>query len=188
MVIKLTGAQAQEQGIADAKRLPGPSQNGFSFSPKDLTIDMDRMAEDYNEEQMGDIRTSLKATTVEVGGKEQNLFELNTMAPEPKLRKEVESVTNPPSKKLSNGDTGSDRTAQPPHIRKAFESVTKPLRKKFSYGDQVAFIDGKLPIIGEFAGPDNGEGLLVRTATRGEFRVKREDLRHPQGFRGARED
>jgi SPP1 gp7 family putative phage head morphogenesis protein len=77
MVIKLTGAQAQEQGIADAKRLPGPSQNGFSFSPKDLTIDMDRMAEDYSEDQWKDITTAFRSTTVEIGGKEQNLMEVN---------------------------------------------------------------------------------------------------------------
>jgi len=77
MVIKMTKSQAEEKGIADSKALPGPSQNGFSFSPKDLTVDMDRMAEDYTPDQWKDITTAFRSTKVEIGGKEKNLMELN---------------------------------------------------------------------------------------------------------------
>lgn len=77
MVIKMTKSQGEEKGIADSKALPGPSQNGFTFNPKGLTVDVDRMAEDYNEEQMADIRTAFKKTTVEIGGKQQTLLDLN---------------------------------------------------------------------------------------------------------------
>jgi SPP1 gp7 family putative phage head morphogenesis protein len=77
MVIKMTASQAQEKGIADSKALPGPSQNGFTFSPKGLTVDVDRMKEDYTEEQFADIQTAFKKTTVEIGGKQQTLLDLN---------------------------------------------------------------------------------------------------------------
>jgi SPP1 gp7 family putative phage head morphogenesis protein len=77
MVIKMTASQAQEKGIADSKSLPGPSQNGFTFSPKGLAVDVDRMKEDYTEEQFADIQTAFKKTTVEIGGKQQTLLDLN---------------------------------------------------------------------------------------------------------------
>jgi SPP1 gp7 family putative phage head morphogenesis protein len=77
MVIKMTASQAGEQGIADSKRLPGPSQNGFSFNPKGLDVDVDRMKDEYTPEQYADIRAALKSTTVEINGKEQSLLDLN---------------------------------------------------------------------------------------------------------------
>jgi SPP1 gp7 family putative phage head morphogenesis protein len=77
MVIKMTASQAQEKGIADSKALPGPSQNGFTFSPKGLEVDVLSMEKEYTREQAADIQAAFKGTTVEIGGKQRSLWELN---------------------------------------------------------------------------------------------------------------
>jgi len=64
IVIKLTPNQAREQGLADAKRLPGPSQNGFSFDPRNLQPDMDAVREGYEASDWTDFCSSMKSQPV----------------------------------------------------------------------------------------------------------------------------
>jgi hypothetical protein len=78
MVIKMTKSQGEEKGIADSKALPGPSQNGFSFNPKDLTIDMDELTKDLPSDQKTDVLNAFQKTTVAfTDGTTKTLTELN---------------------------------------------------------------------------------------------------------------
>jgi predicted SprT family Zn-dependent metalloprotease len=78
MVIKMTKSQGEEKGIADSKALPGPSQNGFTFNPKDLTIDMDELTKDLPEAQQADVKSAFAKTSVAFpDGTTKTLTELN---------------------------------------------------------------------------------------------------------------
>lgn len=96
-------------------------------------------------------------------------------------------TSNAPTKNQKEISVESEiRIAEKPpqHLVKTFEEGTKPLMKGkgLAYNDEIAFMHGKHPIFGRLWDKDNGQGYLINTRY-GKFRVPKEMMRHPKGFR-----